>query len=263
MVAIHRSLLSQLSTGERSPEMIAPKLVPVWLSESDVRSLVQNARKANASLLSIVNGIDAQVEARRKSLNENLSDLDIKSRLVAVDTAVSTLKVTLKADSSKKRTDILRSLARMTEQAKAAVQFWDSSVQVVMRNTIASAKRATIQTNLSAAGAVELKTFAALAVAGKDLDMAAAVISKLHEMPASARPVSPRALADDLVGEVQREMHRALLEVDTILQEAILIDRMMETGRSGSTNIGAVKLALQRRNDALVGARVEDEADDA
>lgn len=185
--------------------------------------------------------------------------------MAAVDAAVSTLKATLKADTNKERTAILRTLAAMNEQARGAVEFYDNPVAMLLRTTIASGKRATIYKNLDAAGPVELKSFASLAVATKDADMAAAVCSRLHAIhPASARPVSHRALADALMGGLQRELMGALLEVDSLFQEAILVDRMFEGGRSGNGGgIAQVEAALKRRRlEAIGGARVEDEADE-
>jgi hypothetical protein len=244
--------------------MNAPKTPPVWLSETDVRSLVLSARKAKDSLVSIIAGIDAKVAARRDELNKNLSELPTSARLAAIDTAASTVKATLKAESNKPRTEILRSLARMNEQAKGAIPFWDNAVHVLLRQTIASAKRTTIFSNLAAAGPVELKAFSSLAIATKDADMASAVVGRLHEIaPSSARPVSPRAVADALVGELQREMMLALLEVDSQLQEAVLSDRLFESGNASGTNaVATVAMALKKRRLAEVGgARVEDEAD--
>lgn len=240
--------------------MTIQKRAPVWLSETDVRTLVQGARKAKAELLAIVQGIEAKVSARRDELNRSLSDLGTAARLQAVDAAVSTLKITLKNETNKQRTDILRSIARMNEQAQAAIPLWDNPVHVLLRQTIASAKRATIAENLASAGPAELKAFASLAVASKDADMASAVISRLHAItPSTARPVSPRYVADALVGEVQRELHGGLLEVDSILTEAALADRLFSQGRSGSSGIGTVEAALKRRRLAEVGGKaVED-----
>ena len=143
----------------------------------------------------------------------------------------------------------------------AAIPLWDNPVHVLMRQTIASAKRATIADNLAAAGPAELKAFAGLAVASKDADMASAVIGKLHTItPSTARPVSPRYVADAWVGELQRELHGGLLEVDSILTEAALADRLFSQGRSGSSGIGTVEAALKRRRLAEVGGKaVEDE----
>lgn len=236
----------------------------VWLSEPEIRTLVQNARRAKASLVALIAGIDEKVAQRRDVLNKSLNDLDVKDRLRAVDASASTLKATLKQETSKQRTDILREIARLNDQAKGAIQFWDNPVAIVLRETIASAKRATIYDNLASAGPVELKGFASLSVAAKDKDMAAAVISRLHAIqPASGRPVSPRAVANELVGELQKEMHAGLLEVDSVMQEAILVERLFVSGRSGSNGVASVALALKHRRDAEVGGkRVEDEADD-
>jgi len=62
-----------------------PKPAPIWKSEADIRSLVQSARRAKASLLAILTDIDTRVGRRRDELNRSLSDLDMKSRLRAVD----------------------------------------------------------------------------------------------------------------------------------------------------------------------------------
>lgn len=133
-----------------------------------------------------------------------------------------------------------------------------------MRQTVASTRRATITANLEASGKRELGMFASLAISAKDAEMAAAAIAKLHTIvPASARPVSAKHVADALVGNLSRELHGALLEVDSLLTEAVLANRIFESGRSGSSGIGSVELALKRRRDAAVGGmRVEDDADD-
>lgn len=241
-----------------------PKPAPIWLSETEVRDLVKNARKAKADLLSVIAGIDARIAERRKVLTTSLADLDTKARLAAIDSAASTVKVTLKAESNPRRTELLRSLARMADTARSAIPLWDSPVVILMRQTVASERRATIAGNLEASGKQELGMFASLAISAKDVDMAAATISKLHTItPASARPVSAKYVADQLVGDLSRELHGALLEVDSLLTEAALANRIFESGRSGSSGIGSVELALKHRRDAAVGGkRVEDDADD-
>ena len=160
--------------------MNAPKAPATWLSEHDVRNLVLSARKAKASLIAIITGIEGRVAARRDVLNRSLSDLDTKARLAALDSAASKIKAEEKAATNKQRTLILRELARMNDQAKGAIPCYESSVQMLLRDTIASTKRATIFQNLKAAGPVELKAFASLAIATGDKDMGAAVVGRLH-----------------------------------------------------------------------------------
>ncbi len=243
---------------------LIPTPTPVWLSEQAVRELVVSARRAKASLLAIISSIDSKVEARRATINQSLSDLDMKARLAAVDASASTLKASLKNETSKARTDTLRSLARLNETAKAAVQFWDNSVSIVLRETIASEKRATIFANLASAGPVELKGFSSLAIAAKDMDMGAAVIGRLHAIsPSSARPASPKFLADALRGDLSRELHGALLECDSLLHEAVLANRNFEAGRSGNNaGIGSVEAALKRRRMEAIGGKPVDDSDD-
>lgn len=246
--------------------MTISKPAPVWLSEHDVRALVVAARKAKADLLTIIADVDARVAKRRDELTKSLSDLGTAARLQAIDAAASTLKITLKNETNPRRVELLRAIARMNAQAQAAVEFWENPVHVVLRQTIASAKRSTVADNLAAAGPAELKAFASLAVATGDVDLASAVISKLHAItPSTARPVSPRYVADALVGELSRELHGGLLEVDSIMTEAALANRLMEQGRSGSAaGIGSVEAALKRRRLEAVGGKViEGEGDEA
>lgn len=95
------------------------------------------------------------------------------------------------------------------------------------------------------------------------MDLGAAVIAKLHTItPSTARPVSPRYVADALVGELQRELHGGLLEVDSIMTEAALADRLFSQGRSGSTGISTVEAALKRRRLAEVGGKRVDDGDE-
>ena len=174
------------------------------------------------------------------------------------------MKITLKNENNPKRVELLREIARAKETAKATIQFWDHPVHILLRETIASAKRATIYGNLAAAGPAELTAFASLAIAAGDKDMAGAIVSRLHEMPASARPVSPRSIADALVGELSRELTGGLLEVDSLLTESALANRMMEQERSGSNGLASVELALKHRRLAEVnGARIEDDGHEA
>jgi hypothetical protein len=238
------------------------KPAPVWLSEADVRALVVSARKAKADLVAIVEGIEAKVAKRRDELNRSLADLDTRARLQAIDAAASTLKITLKNETNARRVELLRSIARMNDQAKGAIEFYENPVHVLLRQTIASAKRSTVFENLAAAGPAELKAFASLAVATKDADMASAVVGRLHAIqPSTARPVSPRYVADALVGEVQREMHGGLLEVDSIMTEAALANRLFEQGRAGTSGIGTVEAALKRRRLAEVGGKAVEDAE--
>lgn len=244
--------------------MTISKPAPVWLNEHDVRTLVQSARKAKADLLAIIEGIEAKVAKRRDELNKGLADLGTAARLHAIQTAASALKASLKNETNVQRIDLLRAIARMNAQAKGAIEFYENPVHIVLRQTIASAKRATVFDNLAAAGPTELKAFASLAVATKDLDLGAAVIGKLHGItPSTARPVSPRFVADALVGEVQRELLGALLEVDSLMTEAALANRLMEQGRSGASGISTVEASLKRRRqEAVGGKRVDDDSDE-
>lgn len=236
------------------PKPAAPK--PVWLSESDVRSLVNQARKAKADLLGIIEGIEAAVSSRRETLAKQLSSLDIRARMQAIDSTASTLKAEQKAATNLRRTELLRSLGRMNDTAKAALPLYESPVAMLLRRTVASERRRTIHANLEAAGQAELKAFAGLAMASNDLEMAAAVVSRLHAItPPSARPVPPRVVADEMMGELQREMQGGLMEVDRIMSEAFLANRLFESGRSGSSGVGTIGIALKNRHIAAVGGK--------
>lgn len=245
--------------------MNIPTPTPVWMSEAQVRDLVISARRAKASLLAIISGIDTKVAARRDVINKSLNDLDVRERMRAVDASASTLKASLKTETNVERTQILRTLARANDQAKGALQFYDNAVAMVLRETIASSKRQVMFANLESAGPVELKAFGSLAIAGKDLDLGSAVIARLHAIhPASARPISPRAVADALLGELQREIMGALLECDSLLTESVLANRNFEAGRSGNNaGIGSVEAALKRRRLEEVGGKRVDDSDDA
>lgn len=243
--------------------MTIPTPTPVWLSAEQVRETVQKARRAKSELVALIEGIEAKVAKRRDELNRSLSDLGTKARLAAIETAAASLKISLKNDTNAKRVELLRAIARLNESAKAAIPLYDNPVTMLMRATVASERRLTIAANIEASGRTELGMFAGLAVASKDLDMAAAVVSRLHGIkPMTARPASPRAVADAILGEEQRELFGALLEVDAIMTEAALANRLMESGRSGASGIATVEAALKARRIAEVGGRRVDDSDD-
>ena len=242
--------------------MTIPTPTPVWLSAEQVRETVQKARRAKAELLAILAGIDAKVEKRREELNRSLSDLGTKARLAAIDASAATLKITLKNETNPRRVELLRAIARLNESAKAAIPLYDNPVTMLMRATVASDRRVTIAANIEASGKTELGMFAGLAVASKDQAMAAAVVSRPHGIkPMSARPASPRAVADAILGEEQRELYAALLECDAIMTEAALANRLMESGRSGASGIATVEAALKARRIAEVGGKRVDDSD--
>lgn len=240
-----------------------PTPTPVWLSAEQVRETVQKARRAKADLVAIIQGIESKVAARRDELARSLSDLGTKARLQAIDASATSLKASMKNETNAKRVDLLRTIARLNESAKAAIPLYDNPVTMLMRATVASDRRVTISANIELSGKTELGMFAGLAVASKDLPMAAAVVARLHGItPSSARPASPRAVAEAILGEEQKELFGALLEVDSIMTEAALANRLFDQGRSGASGIGTVEAALKRRRLAEVGGKPVDDADD-
>lgn len=53
------------------------------------------------------------------------------------------------------------------------------------------------------------------------------------------------------------------MEIDSLLQEAVLVERLFVQERSGTNGVASVALALKHRRDAAVnGARIEDQADE-
>lgn len=231
-----------------------------YLSPIDVRSLVQAARKTKADLVTLVTNLESQVQARRETLSGHLASLDVKDRLRALDNTVSALKGELKAKTNPQRTVLVRQAQAHKDVAVRARPLYESAVAMLMRDTIGHDKRSAYLHHLEGSGPQELKSFAALAVATKDHALAAAVCCKLNLLPARERPVSPKEIAEALMGELHRELMLGLMEVERLAYEVAVIDRMFESNHSSMPAQDVVKLGLMQKRERAFAEGVRSNA---
>lgn len=144
---------------------------------------------------------------------------------------------------------MIDALRRSVEDAET---HYNSSIQVLMRDSLGSERRSRVIQQLEHAGKVELASLGALAVSTKDRDLGAVLASQVGRMPHSERPFSPHELADRLVADDHRAVQAAIMEVSELAQRAVLDDRAFEAGRASAE--GSIGIALRARDRAALNA---------
>lgn len=233
-----------------------PSLASRWASETDVQSRLAKAKTNRAEQRKLLGSLSEKIEKRRSEVDRSLSDLSGFERSQVVGKAVSGFRGELLGSSRNSRTAFVKQASEHATWKKSVATHYRHPMQMLTRETLGSERRSRILEQLKYSGPAELASFAELAAAKMDLEMGAAVCSRLAELPARDRPVSGNDVAEALVGTKFRTVANALAEIEQIADEVFLDEREFESGRADGR--GRISLGLKKR----AGVRADDDEEE-
>lgn len=236
-----------------------PSLASRWASETDVQARLARAKTNRAEQKKLLGSLSSKIESKRGEVERSLSDLSQAQRIQVVGQALSGFRGELRKSSSDQRVAYVKQAHEHATWKKSVETHYRSPLQMLVRDTLGSERRSRILEQIANSGPAELRSLAECAAAKRDLEMGAAVCSKLAELPARERPVSGNDLADALIGEKYRTVANALRDIELCADEALLDDREFESGRADATS--RVALGLKKRAEARV-LDLDDENED-
>lgn len=227
-----------------------------WASVTDVGESLRQARNNRQAQRRLLDELEGKVEQRRGEIRRSLSDLPDSQQGSLVARAASGFHGEMRKLSADPRTDYVRKAAGYADYAAAVRTHYRSPGQMLARHDLGSERRSRLIQQIAASGPAELASLAELAAATKDFDLAAALCSRVYELPPERRSFSPHELADVLFGADFRTVTRSLMEIDRLALEVRHDDTAFESGRP-STQL-EVEIALMRRAEAEVGGDIEE-----
>jgi hypothetical protein len=239
------------------------KLGAQWLSPTDIRSTITriNANRiAHDRLLGTMSG---KLQQHSESVSRSLRGLDAKDRPSVVAKAVSGFRNDLVRESADARRAHMGELNQLAERLKSATTHYRSPVQMLMRDTLGSERRSRIMQQIASSGPVELASLAELAAATNDKELAAALCSRVADLPRADRPFSAAELADVLVGELHRELSQALAEAERRVLEGLNADAVFETGKPNPHRTLQIAMLKKREQEIAAYGRDKDEEPEA
>lgn len=242
--------------------MPAPKaqLGTKWLSPTDVRSTITRIDTNRTAHSNLLRNLSHRLDRHREQVSGSLRGLDAKDRPSVVNKAVSGMRAELVRESADIRRAHTRELADLAGRIKSAATHYRNPVQMLMRETLGSERRSRIMQQIAASGPAELASLAELAAATKDKELAAALCSRVGDMPRVDRPFSAAELADVLLGELHREVTQALVEAERRVLEGLSADTEFEVGKTNPQR--ALQIAMLKKREQEIGAYGTDHCDE-
>ena len=237
------------------------KLGSKWLSPTEIRiniARIHTNRTAHSNLLRTLSN---KVEQHRTSVSQSLLTLDENDRPSVITKSVNGFRSNLVRESADQRRAHTRELGELTERLKSATTHYKSPVQMLMRETLGSERRSRIMQQIANSGQVELASLAEYAAATSDKELAAALCSRVSELPRTDRPFSAVELADGLFGELHRELAQAMIQADRQVLECLNEDGEFETGRTNPQR--SLQIAMMKKQEREIGAYGFDDEDES
>jgi hypothetical protein len=221
-----------------------------WMSAADVLATLAKAKDNRQAQQRLLASYEEKISRRRDDVARSLSDLPSAQRVNLINKALAGYRADLRSETDSTRLAYVREAGRHSEAIKSASGHYRSGAQLLARYTLGSERRSRIMQQIAASGPVELASLAELAAATRDLELGAALCSRLYELDPAKRPFTAAELADTLVGEEFRQVSQAILEVDRLALEAVTDDTGFETGRSADP-LRSLELALMEQAEAI------------
>lgn len=235
--------------------MVRPTNKPVafgltWVSRTDALTMAERAKSLRKQQNETIGRLNNRLDAFRTELTGSARYMDKTQRTAFTSKALSGRRAELARESTDIRTTYVRQLAGLAESARAADELYSGPVSYLMLKTLGSERRALYQQQVANAGPAELRAMAALAASkpSPNLDLAAALATRVGSMPAKDRPFAVRELAEHLVGDELREVRLALAEAQLSALEALDADTRFESGQSNAAR--RLELATRRKRIA-------------
>lgn len=229
-----------------------------WASVTDVAESLRLAKNNRQAQRRLLDELEGKVERRQAEIRRSLSDLPASQQASLASRAVSGFKGELRKLSADPRLHHVRRAAEHAEYAASVKAHYRSPGQMLARASLGSERRSRILQQIAGSGPAELASLAELAAATKDLELAAALCSRVYELPPERRSFSPQELADVLVGDDFRTVNRSLLEIERLREEALNDDGAFETGRANEQRNVAIAL-LRKAEEAIESPEIPDD----
>lgn len=240
----------------------AAKLGARWMSPTDVRTTITRIHATQNRHRNILARIHESVDAHRTTVERTLQGLDAKDRPSVVNKTLSGRRAELVRETAEARKLLTRELAGLRQSIRSASTHYRSPVQMLMRETLGSERRSRIMQQIAASGPAELASLAEYAAAIDDKDLAAALCSRIADIPRADRPFSAAELANVLLGDLHRELAQAMVEAERRVLEALQQEQEAETGKGNPQR--ALEIAMLKKREQEIGAYVvEEDEDDA
>lgn len=243
-----------MTTNPMSPDYFST-LSNKWMSITDLRSSLQRVKSLLAQHTALVTRLEGQITTTKESIDASAAYFTAAERLTVVSRAVSAKRKELVATSQPERLRLVNEIDREYHAIMASDLHYQSPVQVLMRSSIGSHRRTLIAGQIADAGPAELLSIAHLAAATNDLEMGAALVTRVSSLPYGKRPFSPHSLAAVLVGATFNEAEMIFGEAEAVITDALAADKTFETGRADA--FGKIKAALLRRNNDAKKERLD------
>jgi hypothetical protein len=240
--------------------MAKPKMTlgTQWMSTPDVLATLAKAKTNRQAQQRLLASYEAKISLRRDDVARSLNDLPSAQRTNLTNRAVAGYRADLRSETDATRLAYVKEAGRHREAMRSVASHYRSSVQMLARYTLGSERRSRIMQQISASGPAEIASLAELAAATKDLELGAALCSRVFELDAVKRPFAAAELADALLGAEFREVSQAILEVDRLALEAVTDDTGFETGK-GTDPHRALEIALMQQAEGLFASEGADE----
>jgi hypothetical protein len=228
-----------------------------WLSPTDIRSTITRIQQNRSRHANILDRIGQQVNSHREGVERSLRSLEPQDRAAIVNKSVNGRRAELIHETAEPRKLLTRELEQQRRSIQSASTYYRSPVQMLMRDTLGSERRSRIIQQIASSGPAELASLAEYAAAQKDKDLAAALCSRVADIPRAERPFSAGDLADVMFGELHRELNQALVEAERRVLEALQEEQVATTGKGNPQR--ALEIALLKKREREIGAYLPDD----
>jgi hypothetical protein len=226
-----------------------------WMSINDLRSALSRATALRTQQANLIAGLEAEIDRIKQSLEASAKFLTASEKLTVVSRSTVAKRKELVASSKTERLKLVNDMNVEFEAIMDADLHYQSPVQILMRSSIGQPRRTQIAGQIADAGPTELLSLAHLAAATSDLEMGAALVTRLSTIPAGSRPFSSQALAQALVGATFAEAELIFGKIEALLAAALAADKTFETGKTDA--LGKIKAALLDRRNAAKKDRLD------
>lgn len=222
------------------------------LTVSAIAEHAQALASINARAVRVIERLQRDAVARRTEIVARWA----KTRASGMQTQMSVLQgleaqevrqalVEVRASADDELDGLLREAGKAHAAAVGQRVYYASPVQVLARQALGSERRTAYSVQLRGAGPAELAAMGQLAVGTSDVALAAAVLSRLDQLPRDSRPFTASELANAVGTDEHRKAAEYIAIAEHQLQATVVAIRAWRAGRSSP--LSTVGLAMQRQ----------------
>ncbi len=168
----------------------------------------------------------------------------------ALDSELADHRRAVFENSAKERHDLLREIQSLRESAALSRELFSSPVQMLTAHEIGGERRARIHNEVRHLGPATLSNLAKRAVAEKDAELAAALVSVNDSRPSDKRAFSSTEVAEAVMGDQYRKATEYMAVIEAEFTTALDLDRELQSGKKNP--LATIRRGLQSADlDAL------------